>query len=243
MNEGTLNTHVDYGLDAPSVMWGLMAAGAFLFVLGLSRLIPDPGFFCVVSGPCFFASGFMGFCYSKFGKTRHRDRILDLIPWKGSERVLDVGTGRGLLLIGAAKKLTTGNAVGIDVWSAKDLSHNKQENTSSNAAAEGVSDRVEILTADAQNMAFANESFDVVLSNLVIHNIPSKEGRTKAIQEIARVLKKDGVALISDFQKTEVYARDFRAAGLTVKMHGTRFWTTFFPLKIVEARKSQLTPN
>jgi hypothetical protein len=44
MSESTLSGPVDYGLDAPSVMWGLMAAGAFLFVLGLSRLIPDPGF-------------------------------------------------------------------------------------------------------------------------------------------------------------------------------------------------------
>jgi arsenite methyltransferase len=184
----------------------------------------------------------MGFCGSKFGKTRHRDRMLALIPWTGTERVLDVGTGRGLLLIGAAKHLTTGHAVGTDIWNAKDLSNNKREHTLSNASAEGVQGLVEVLTEDAQHMSFADESFDVVLSNLVIHNIPSKEGRTKAIQEIARVLKKDGVALISDFQKTEAYARDFRAAGLTVKVHGTRFWTTFFPLKIVEARKNT-APN
>jgi len=33
-----------------------------------------------------------------------------LVSWQGNETVLDVGTGRGLLMIGAAKKLTTGKA-------------------------------------------------------------------------------------------------------------------------------------
>jgi predicted nicotinamide N-methyase len=40
-------------------------------------------------------------------------------------QVLDVGTGRGLLLIAAAKKLSgSGRAVGIDIWKASDLSEN-----------------------------------------------------------------------------------------------------------------------
>ena len=43
-----------------------------------------------------------------------------MIPWRGNETVLDVGTGRGLLMIGAARRLTTGISVGIDIWSAKD---------------------------------------------------------------------------------------------------------------------------
>jgi len=34
--------------------------------------------------------------------------------------VLDVGCGRGLLLIGAARRLTTGKAVGVDIWQAED---------------------------------------------------------------------------------------------------------------------------
>jgi arsenite methyltransferase len=238
MSEQTAEITVDYGLDAPSVMWALMSVGAVFFFLGLSHVFADPGFFFVVSGPFIFASGLGGFCYSKFGKTRHRDRMLSLIPWTGKEEVLDVGTGRGLLLIGAAKRLTSGRAVGIDIWSAKDLSKNKREHTISNAAAEGVADRTQILTEDATHMPFDDESFDVVLSNLVIHNIPSKEGRAKAIREVARVLKKGGVALISDFQKTEDYAREFEALGLTVKKHGSRYWTTFFPLKIIEAAKS-----
>jgi len=45
----------------------------------------------------------------------------------GGEHVFDVGTGRGLLLIGAARRLTSGKGIGIDVWSTKDLSGNSLE--------------------------------------------------------------------------------------------------------------------
>jgi arsenite methyltransferase len=38
-------------------------------------------------------------------KLNIRDRMLDMIHWKGNETVLDTGTGRGLLAIGAAKRL------------------------------------------------------------------------------------------------------------------------------------------
>jgi trans-aconitate methyltransferase len=61
--------------------------------------------------------GFMG-CFmvydSKVGKIRERDRLLDLVPWRGTEAVLDLGCGRGLMLIGAARRLTTGRATGLD---------------------------------------------------------------------------------------------------------------------------------
>ena len=52
--------------------------------------------------------------YSLRGKFHHRDRILALAKLRGDEDVLDVGTGRGLLLVGAAKKLVTiGETAGV----------------------------------------------------------------------------------------------------------------------------------
>ena len=44
--------------------------------------------------------------YVKVEKFRHRDRMLNMAPWRGDEQVLDVGTGRGLLMVGAAKRAT-----------------------------------------------------------------------------------------------------------------------------------------
>ena len=61
---------------------------------------------------------------SRIGKMRSREKLLDLAatlrPWSGEEILLDVGYGRGLMLIGAARRLTTGHAVGIDLWRDED---------------------------------------------------------------------------------------------------------------------------
>src|SRR5262249_45970012 len=108
---------------------------------------------------------------SKIGKVRDREKLLDRIPWSGAERVLDVGCGRGLLLIGAAKRLSAGGAVGIDLWQAEDLSGNRPEATLENAKIEGVADRVEVQTADMRKIPFPDATFDVILSCAAIHNL------------------------------------------------------------------------
>jgi ubiquinone/menaquinone biosynthesis C-methylase UbiE len=188
------------------------------------------------TAPGLALGGALMLLYAKWGKFRHRDRMLAMIPWKGNEMVLDVGTGRGLLMIGAAKHLTSGKSVGIDIWSAKDLSGNRPEATLRNAELEGVREKVEVKGEDASAMTFADASFDVVLSNLCIHNIPSREGRDKACREIVRVLKPGGRALISDFIRTGEYADAFRGAGVQVERSGMD-WLTYPPLRVVTVRK------
>jgi arsenite methyltransferase len=173
--------------------------------------------------------------YSKFGKFRHRDRMLAKVNWRGDEQVLDVGTGRGLLLIGAAKRLSTGKAVGIDIWSEKDLSGNSMEATLRNAELEGVADRVKLKTEDVSTMSFPDASFDVVLSNLCLHNIPNAGARKNACLEIARVLKPGGTAVVSDYKNTGSYARAFAEAGLEVQRSGPYLFNTFPPLTILSA--------
>jgi ubiquinone/menaquinone biosynthesis C-methylase UbiE len=151
--------------------------------------------------------------------------------------VLDVGTGRGLLLIGAAKRLTAGHAVGIDIWSTKDLSGNAIERTQANIEMEGVSGKVELRTEDASQMTFPDGSFDVVVSNLCIHNIPKQAGRDQACREFARVLRPGGMAVISDYRLTKKYAAVFAGLSFTVEWRGPFWRDTFPPLKIFVARK------
>jgi ubiquinone/menaquinone biosynthesis C-methylase UbiE len=176
--------------------------------------------------------------YSKAGKFRQRDRMLAKVHWTGAETVLDVGAGRGLLLIGAAKRLTTGHAVGIDIWNAEDLSGNSPQALLGNIAIEGVESRTEIKSEDARKMSFADGTFDVVLSNLCLHNIYQQEGRALACREISRVLKPGGVAVISDFRHMREYAVAFTACGLTVEFCPLDWAGTFPPLRILIARKS-----
>ena len=240
---GGETTKPDYGIDAPGVIRNLFLAGTACAVmywilptltLSGARLLLRPMWRNTAMGS--IAGGVLMLLYSKFMKFRHRDKMLGMIDWCGDERVLDVGCGAGLLLIGAAKRLTTGKATGVDVWSKVDLSANARERTLRNVAMEGVGQKTEVLDGDATAMKFADGMFDVVVSNLVIHNIPSREERDKACREIARVLKPGGVAVISDFVKTKEYQAQFVKAGL--QLTRTRWsWGTFPPLRVIVARK------
>lgn len=133
------------------------------------------------------------------GKLRIWRRELDQAGLKGDERLLDLGCGRGAVLIEAARRLPTGHAVGVDLWSGKDQSGNRPEVTLANAAAAGVADRVEVQTADMTALPFADGSFDVVTSALAIHNIPSPEARYRAVDEAMRVLRPGGQLIVADF--------------------------------------------
>ena len=234
----------DYGIDAPGVIRNLFIAAFLLLVLSsifpVVRLGPVVLLWrsgAVITGILCLIEGILMLVYAKHGKFLHRDRMLAKIDWKGNERVLDVGTGRGLLMIGAAKKLTSGVSVGIDIWSARDLSGNALEKTMRNIELEGVSGKADVQSGDATNMKFPDGSFDAVVSNLCIHNIPSREGRDQACRDIVRVLKPGGKAIISDFIKTGDYVKAFNAAGATATRGGMDFLRTFPPLRIVEVRK------
>jgi ubiquinone/menaquinone biosynthesis C-methylase UbiE len=131
------------------------------------------------------------------GKLRVWERELDRVGLRGDEQLLDMGCGRGAVLIAAARRLPTGRAVGADLWS-KDQSGNRPEATLANAAAAGVADRIEVHTADMTALPFADASFDVVTSAMAIHNIPSPEARFRAVDEAVRVLRPGGQLLIAD---------------------------------------------
>jgi ubiquinone/menaquinone biosynthesis C-methylase UbiE len=176
--------------------------------------------------------------YVNAGKLHLRDRLLSMVDWKGNETVLDIGTGRGLLMIGAAKKLTSGRSIGIDIWSQVDMYKNKPENTLNNAQLEGVLNKVEVKNEDAQKVPFPDSYFDAILSNLCIHNIPTKEGRDKACLEIVRILKPGGKAIIADAFHLKDYNRVFRSKGMSTKILRAGFFETVTPWhKILKVSK------
>ncbi len=129
---------------------------------------------------------------TRAGKFAVWAKLLDRLGLKGDERLLDIGCGRGAVLLMAAQCLPRGRAVGVDVWSTKDQSGNAEQVTRRNAALEGVADRVELHTADMRQLPFDDGSFDVVVSSLAIHNISGAGERARALREAARVLKKGG---------------------------------------------------
>jgi SAM-dependent methyltransferase len=113
----------------------------------------------------------LGWYASRRGKFVVWDRLLDQLNLRGDERLLDMGCGRGAVLLMAAQRLTTGRAVGVDLWRVRDQSGNAADATERNARTEGVADRVELHTADMTALPFEPDTFDLVLSNIAIHNI------------------------------------------------------------------------
>ncbi len=234
----------DYGIDAPGVIRSLFLIGALALLA--SPFVPSlrlghvifvfHSMFLGIGAVC-IAEGLLMSLYARYGKLWHRDRMLHRITWQGDERVLDVGTGAGLLMIGAAKHLTTGRAFGIDPWSKVDLAGNARERTLRNAEIEGVQEKVEVLDGDATSLKFPDACFDIVVSNLCLHNIPTKEGRDQACREIVRVLKPGGQLVVSDFIKTRRYEQVFRDSGIVLELGSTFWWSTFPPLRVLTGKK------
>ena len=153
--------------------------------------------------------------------------LLDTLNLRGDERILDMGCGRGAVLLMAAQRLTAGRAVGVDLWRSIDQSGNSLEATRRNAVAEGVADRVELHTGDMMALPFDENSFDVVVSSLAIHNIGGRAGREKAIDEAARVLRPGGRLMIADVRATGLYQARLAKIGMSDVARrglGWRFW-------------------
>jgi ubiquinone/menaquinone biosynthesis C-methylase UbiE len=155
--------------------------------------------------------------------------------------VLDLGCGRGALLITAALRLPEGRATGVDLWRA-DQSGNGPQATMRNAAAAGVADRVEVRTADITALPFPDACFDLVVSNLAIHNLKAFDDRTRALDEALRVLRPGGRLMLADLNHTDAYQRHLTARALTDVTRrnlGWRQWWSgpWLPTHLVTARK------
>lgn len=238
----------DYGIDAPGVVRNLLLMGAGFLFLAILAFMDLPGrlhwlgtlveVVCTVSFLVVIIEALYMIWSSKAGKFHERERLLDLVALRGDEKVLDVGCGRGLVLNAAAGRLTTGQAVGVDIWNKQDQSGNDPETTRRNSVIEGVAERVEIVNGDARSMPFADSEFDVVVSSLAIHNIPTRKERDQAIGEIMRVLKDGGRFALLDFRHVQEYAEAFERHGaVQVNVIGPH-WLMFPPVKIVTGRKA-----
>lgn len=175
------------------------------------------------------------------GKFQVWRKLLDDMALQGNERILDLGCGRGAVLLMAAEYLPQGRAMGIDIWSTKDQSGNAMAVTHENAVSEGVADRVELQTADMRKLPFENDSFDVIVSNVAIHNIGAKAGRDQAIDEAWRVLRPGGHLLIADISKSRQYLQRLAGLGATAVRRnlGWRMWWggPWVPTMLIDARK------
>jgi SAM-dependent methyltransferase len=236
-----------YGIDAPVLVKRMFTRAAWFLGVGIALYFINHSEYPDVSSRLLALLGIIGLGFlgigafmiwsSKVGKLKMRNQLLDSLELKGDEKILDVGCGRGLMLIGAAKRLKSGKATGIDIWNPHDLSGNNADATKQNAKIEGVSDKVRIENGDARQMVYPDKNFDVVMSSLAIHNIPDRAGREQAVKEMWRVLRPGGKLLIYDIFRTGEYAGVLGGLGAQdVAISGTSFlWCV--PSRSLMARK------
>jgi len=240
--------NADYGLDAPILVKRMFTRGGWTLGIGLALWFVNRSEYPGPADHLLFALGLIGLAFlgagafmvwsSRVAKPGLRDRLLDALELKGDERVLDVGCGRGLMLIGAAKRLKTGKATGIDIWNPADLSGNSPDAAKLNAKIEGVSDKVRIDTGDARKLVYPDNHYDAITSTLAIHNIAEEQERDQAIREMWRVLKPGGRLVVFDLFHTGHYAKVLRDAGASdVTLSGVG-WLWCVPSRSLVAKKS-----
>jgi arsenite methyltransferase len=223
-----------YGFDAPYAPLLMALGGALMLAWSIAQYWLGEGRPAMMSAIALGVAALWLFLNAgiyvhttRAGKFAVWAELLDRLDLKGDERLLDIGCGRGAVLLMAAQRLPRGQAVGVDLWSTTDQSGNAEKVTRENAALEGVAERVELHTADMRQLPFAGGSFDVVVSSLAIHNVSGADERAKALREAARVLKKGGKLVIADIRYTGAYAIELAACGLTIterRSLGARFW-------------------
>lgn len=220
-----------YGQDAPGLVRGFLVAGVLAGAAAVTAGLAGWGT-VVTAGAglaAAYALGMAGFMthWSRVVKVRRRDRLLDQVPWRGDEAVLDVGCGRGLLLVAAARRVPAGGAVGVDIWRQADQADNRPEAALANARLEGVADRVTVETADMRSLPCRDESFDVVVSHWAVHNLPEPADRAAAVREMVRVLRPGGWLLVADIARHREYARLLTDAGLAGAREVEAGWQTW----------------
>ena len=105
------------------------------------------------------------------------------------EQVLDVGTGTAQIPIELCRRHPTCQITAID------LSREMLKLGEKNIADAGFSERIRLEYVDAKQMPYADEAFDAVISNSIIHHIPAPG---IVLGEMKRVLRPGGILFVRD---------------------------------------------
>jgi ubiquinone/menaquinone biosynthesis C-methylase UbiE len=112
-----------------------------------------------------------------------------LVELDASGHMLDIGTGPGHIPPMVCRTIDDATVVGVD------LSPAMIEIAERHRRREGFADRMTYQIADADELPFADGTFDTVFSNTIIHHIADPR---PMLREAWRVLKDGGVLLIRD---------------------------------------------
>ncbi len=143
------------------------------------------------------------------GKLRElRLRTANLAHIQPGEKVLDVGCGTGTLAIEVQQRVgAMGRVFGVDPGT--------QQIARARSKAARRNLPIDFQIGVIEHLAFPDQTFDVVLSTLMMHHLPDDLKR-QGLAEIARVLKPGGRLVIADFKskkERQGQAARFHAGG------------------------------
>ena len=240
----------DYGIDKPERVRGLAMGGLVLIGLGLAQFIALQGsleiwpdlvlsIFLWIGVLLLVIAGVMLWS-SKTGKYGLAWKMMEELKWRGREKVLDAGCGRGLLTILAARKAPLGEILGIDIWSQEQLSENTIEAAQENAEAESVTERVRFQDGDITDLRFGPDCFDKVISCLCLHAIGSRKARNQSLVKLIKLLRPGGEIAILDILHTKEYGIVFEEQGLKNVRRSPMKFLYCLPTRYVIAEKEKM---
>jgi SAM-dependent methyltransferase len=112
-------------------------------------------------------------------------------------RILDIGSGNGVLAVKLAQQHGGVQVVGIDAW-GKDWEYS-QGVCERNARAVQVESRVHFQKGDAAALDFATDTFDGAISNLTFHEVRSVADKRAVVREALRVVRPGGTFAFVDY--------------------------------------------
>lgn len=192
----------------------LLILGLCALGMGILSLIPF-GFLYQLVMACLFVITFISFLFPLYSYVmfsqkggRIQDKVYNLIirhlgpPIAG--RLLDIGSGNGVLAVKLAQQHGEAEVVGIDYW-GKDWEYSKGV-CDKNAQIGGVEKRVHFQKGDAAALEFASDTFDGAVSNLTFHEVRSVADKREVIREALRVVKGRGrFAFVDYFYNAKLY--------------------------------------
>ncbi len=124
-----------------------------------------------------------------------RKKVLKLVSDTNPKNILDIATGTGDLAI-LMTKTTATNIIGLDI-SAGMLEVGRQKIQQKN-----LSNKIEMMLADSENMPFDDNTFDAITVAFGVRNFENLE---KGLAEILRVLKPNGIFVILETSVPEKF--------------------------------------
>jgi len=192
------------------ILWVLGLTSLMLIILALLPLPVVVRLGCGILGAAALASFLYPlYSYAMFSQRggnmqeKFYDLILDHVEKNSTGRVLDIGTGNGILAIKAAVRNPAAQVTGVDYW-GKDWEYSRSI-CEQNARIARVAERIEFKKGDAASLNYADETFDIVVSNLTFHEVKLVKHKSDVMREALRLVKSGGSFAFIDYFYEERY--------------------------------------